>query len=93
MHHPILCAGRLLEKGWSLGGVDGQLHLEQSRDIEIPLSTERNSLQFEAHIFTVKAPEDENEDKDARIFALSVKSLEMTAGCCCTPSGQSGRKH
>ena len=28
VHRPILCAGRLLQRGWSLGGVEGQLHLK-----------------------------------------------------------------
>ena len=27
VQHPILCAGKLLRRGWSLGNVDGSLHL------------------------------------------------------------------
>ena len=42
VHHPILCAGRLLKRGWSLGGVEGQLHLKHDeRRIEVPLNTQR----------------------------------------------------
>ena len=94
VHRPILCAGRLLQSGWSLSGVEGQLHLKhEERCIEIPMNTERNSLQFEARIFAVKSPSTQRDEKEARVFALSgylskyVKSLEMTPGWHRLPNG------
>ena len=94
VHHPILCAGRLLKRGWSLGGVEGQLHLKHDeRRIEVPLNTERNSLQFEARILAVMTPQEAGTAEETRVFALMgylskyVKALEMTPGWHRLPSG------
>ena len=58
VQHPILCAGKLLKRGWSLGEVQGELHLRhEGRSVDIPLNTERNSLQCEARIFAVQTGE------------------------------------
>ena len=56
VHHPILCARKLLRRGWSLGEVDGSLRLRhEGRSVDIPLNTERNSLQCEASILYERA--------------------------------------
>ena len=72
VQHPILCAGKLLKRGWSLGEVEGSLHLRhEGRSVDIPLNTERNSLQREARIFAVQTNEEQvpqkktSEDEDA----------------------------
>ena len=60
VQHPILCAGKLLKRGWSPGQVEGSLHLRhEGRSVGIPLNTERNSLQCEARIFAAQANEDQ----------------------------------
>ena len=100
VQHPILCAGKLLKRGWSLGGVQGALHLRhEGRSVDIPLNTERNSLQCEARIFAVQAGESQEqkrseEDEDAaRVQVLQgylckyVKELEMTPGWHRLPNG------
>ena len=100
VQHPILCAGKLLKRGWSLGEVQGALHLRhEARSVDIPLNTERNSLQREARIFAVQAGESQEqkklqEDGDAaRVQVLQgylskyVKELEMTPGWHRLPNG------
>ena len=47
VQHPILCAGELLKKGWSICGGSGNVNLRhEKRDISAPIHRERNSLQF-----------------------------------------------
>ena len=41
--HPILCAGKLLRRGWSLGNVDGSLRLRRGSCCEHP-SEQRSKL-------------------------------------------------
>ena len=49
VQHPILCAGKLLKKGWSICGGSGNVNLRhEKRDISVPIHRERNSLQFTA---------------------------------------------
>ena len=45
VQHPILCAGRVLRRGWSIsGGNDGKMFLcHEERNLKIPINTERNS--------------------------------------------------
>ena len=71
VQHPILRAGKLLKRGWSLGEVQGSLHLRhEGRSVNIPLNTERNSHQCEARIFAVQKEEKQelkkktNEEED-----------------------------
>ena len=100
VQRPILCAGKLLRRGWSLGKVDGSLHVRhEGRSVDIPLNTERNSLQCEARIFAVQASENpvpqqkSGEEDAARAQALQgylskyVKELEMTPGWHRLPNG------
>ena len=100
VQHPILCAGKLLKRGWSLGEVDGILHLRhKARSHDIPLNTERNSLQCEARIVAVHAAESPNsqqkgkEENEMRVQALQgylskyVQGLEMTPGWHRLPNG------
>ena len=99
VQHPILCAGKLLRRGWSLGNVDGSLHLKhEGRAVNIPLNNDRNSLQCEARIFAVttteKVPEkDMGEEGTARVLALQgylskyVQEMEMTPGWHRLPNG------
>ena len=58
VQHPIMCAGRLLRKGrkgWSIQSKEDGLQLcHADRDITIPISNERHSLQFEARIYGVE---------------------------------------
>ena len=84
VQHPSLCAGKLLKRGWSLSSVDGSLHLRhETREVDIPLNTSRNSLQFEAQILMVKMSEEaemhdekpkslkEEGQDEVRVFALT----------------------
>ena len=84
VQHPILCAGKLLKRGWSLSSVDGSLRLRhETREVDIPLNTSRNSLQFEAQILMVKLNEEvemqdeklknlkEDDSDEKRVFALT----------------------
>ena len=99
VQHPILCAGKLLKRGWSLGEVQGSLHLKhEGRAVNIPLNTERNSLQCEARIFAVQKEEKQKEKTDeeedaARVQVLQgylskyVQELEMTPGWHRLPNG------
>ena len=100
VQHPILCAGKLLKRGWSLGEVDGSLRLRhEGRSVDIPLNTERNSLQCEARIFAVHAseslvPQQKTEEEDEmRVQALQgylskyVQELEMTPRWRRLPNG------
>ena len=100
VQRPILCAGKLLKRGWSLGEVEGSLHLRhEGRSVGIPLNMERNSLQCEARIFAVQASEDQahqekrNEEEAARVQVLQgylskyVQELEMTPGWHRLPNG------
>ena len=100
VQHPILCAGKLLKRGWSLGEVEGSLHLRhEGRSVDIPLNTERNSLQCEARIFAVEMSEgqvhqqEKDKEEEARIQVLHgylskyVQELEMTPGWHRLPNG------
>ena len=100
VQHPILCAGKLLKRGWSLGEVEGSLHLRhEGRSVDIPLNMERNSLQCEARIFAVLTSEDKvdqeqkSEEEAARVQVLQgylskyVQELEMTPGWHRLPNG------
>ena len=101
VQHPILCAGKLLRRGWSLQKTDGgPLELRhEEKGIEVPVNTERNSLQLAARIFTVTgvstttSPMRSTSNPTARIFALTgfvskyVQELEMAPGWCRLPNG------
>ena len=92
VQHPILCAGRLLRKGWSIsGGSDGKMFLfHEERNLKIPINTERNSLQFEARIFGVEVEEQSEKvsqkEDCARVYVLRgflskyVEELELPPG-------------
>ena len=79
VQHPMLCAGKLLRRGWSLQKADGgPLELRhEEKGIEVPVNTERNSLQLAARIFTVTgvstttSPMRPTPSPTARIFALT----------------------
>ena len=60
VQHPIICAGRLLRRGWSIQSKEDSLQLcHTERDIIIPISNERHSLQFEACLlYTSPSPRD-----------------------------------
>ena len=101
VQHPILCAGKLLKRGWSLGEVEGSLHLRhEGRSVDVPLNTERNSLQCEARIFAAQTNEEQvpqkkkiDDEDAARIQVLQgylskyVQELEMTPGWHRLPNG------
>ena len=95
VQHPILCAGKLLKKGWSICGGSGNVDLRhERRDISVPIHKERNSLQFTARISMVEAEEEESKkDKEMRIMALRgtlsryVKEMEMEPGWHQLPNG------
>ena len=58
VQRPILCAGKLLKKGRSICNTQYGLSLRnEEKDVSVPIRNERNSLQFEANIFVVTAPE------------------------------------
>ena len=94
VQHPILCAGKLLKSGWSLGEVEGGLRLRhEGRSVDIPLNMERNSLQCEARIFAAHEIEEQvpqkktSEDEEAAgvqvlhgYLSKYVQHLEMTPG-------------
>ena len=85
--------GKLLRRGWSLQKADGgPLELRhEEKGIEVPVNTERNSLQLAARIFTVTGISTttspmRSTSPTARIFALTgfvskyVQELEMAPG-------------
>ena len=92
VQRPILCAGKLLKKGRSICNTQYGLSLRnEEKDVSVPIRNERNSLQFEANIFVVIAPENNlKEDgvtnQDARVMMLRgtlskyVEELEMAPG-------------
>ena len=88
VQHPILCAGRLLRRGWSIEGENGQLGLQhKERGIHVPISGERNSLQFSARISMVEMAGEKGSNKiESRVLALRgslsryVKDLELQPG-------------
>ena len=53
--HPILCAGRLLRKRW---------RKRKERSVVVPISDERNSLQFAAKIHMVETMKKEEKQQD-----------------------------
>ena len=95
VQHPILCAGRLLRRGWTIGGDNGQLALQhKGRDIKVPISDERHSLQFSARISMVEMMAGKAEEEaEARVLALQgslsryVKDLEVQPGWHQLPNG------
>ena len=95
VQHPILCAGRLLRRGWSIEAEDGQLELQhKGRGIHVPINGERNSLQFSARISMVEVAAMKKEEQgEARVMALRgslsryVKDLEMQRGWHQLPNG------
>ena len=96
VQHPILCAGRLLKRGWCLGGMDGVLSLKhEEKSVDIPLNTDRNSLQFEAQIYMVEVHVENpfEASTTARILALAgylskyVQGLELAPGWHRLPNG------
>ena len=63
--HPILCAGRLLRKGWCIENEGGSLTLQhEERSVVVPISDERNSLQFAAKIHMVETMKKEEKQQD-----------------------------
>ena len=95
VQHPILCAGRLLRRGWTIGGDNGQLALQHKEmDIKVPISDERHSLQFSARISMVETTAGKTEERaEARVWALQgslshyVKDLEVQPGWHQLPNG------
>ena len=76
VQHPILCAGRLLRRGWCLGGTDGVLCLKhEEKSVDIPLNTERNSLQFEAQVVEVNNEKPPETSTTARILQAISASM------------------
>ena len=99
VQHPILCAGKLLRKGWSICNTHHGLSLRnEEKDVSVPIRNEHNSLQFEANIFVVTAPEsnlkrDNGSKQEARVMMLRgtlskyVEELEMAPGWHRLPNG------
>ena len=100
VQHPILCAGRLIKRGWSIAGEDdGKMFLcDEGKEVRIPINTERKSLQFEARIFGIEVEEQETskreeKEDEARINVLRgylskyVEELEMSPGWRRLPNG------
>ena len=100
VQHPILCAGKLLRRGWSLQRSDDGLELRHDeKGIEVPVNTERNSLQLEARICVVSeatltsSPTISTTSPTARVLALTgylskyVQDLELAPGWHRLPNG------
>ena len=100
VQHPILCAGKLLRRGWSLQRSDDGLELRHDeKGIEVPVNTERNSLQLEARICVVSeaistsSPTTSTTSPTARVLALTgylskyVQDLELAPGWHRLPKG------
>ena len=91
VQHPILCAGKLLRRGWSLQRSDDGLELRHDeKGIEVPVNTERNSLQLEARTCVVSeatlTSSPTTTSMTARVMALTgylskcVQDLELAPG-------------
>ena len=96
VQHPVLCAGRLLRRGRSVGGgSEGKMFLcqcHEERNLKIPINAERNSLQFEARMYGIEAEVFEKE-VSVRVFALRgylskyAEELELSPGWHRLPNG------
>ena len=95
VQHPILCAGKLLRKGWSITSAGDSLSLQhEERQVSVPICNERNSLQLEAYIYVVDVEETQKAvNKEARVLALRgtpskhIQDLEMAPGWHRLPNG------
>ena len=93
VQHPIICAGRLLRRGWSIQSKEDSLQLcHTERDIIIPISNERHSLQFEARIYGIEQ-KNGKEVEEKRVMVLRgylsryVEELEFVPGWRRLPNG------
>ena len=91
VQHQVLCAGKLLRKGWSISSLNLR---HEEKQVSVPINSERNSLQFSAHIYVVDIEEDSKAaEKEARVLALRgtpskfVQDLEMEPGWHRLPNG------
>ena len=88
--HPILCAGRMMKRGWDIKREEGEPCLVHDMGTSVPLRMERNSLLFDAKIFTVEA---ELNEKPLEVNVLRgylskyLKDLEMSPGWHRLPNG------
>ena len=88
--HPILCAGRMMKRGWDIKREEGEPCLVHDMTTSVPLRMERNSLLFDAKIFTVEA---ELNEKPLEVNVLRgylskyLKDLEMSPGWHRLPNG------
>ena len=93
VQHPILCAGKLLRKGWSICNTQHGLSLRnEEKDVSVPIRNERNSLQFEVNIY-LSVKDDGKAGQTARVMMLRgtlskyVEELEMAPGWRRLPNG------
>lgn len=89
VQHPIMCAGRLLRKGWSIQTKDNGLQLcHGDRDIAIQTSVERHSLQFEARIYGVEQQvQQEVEENRVMVLRGYLSRYEFVPGWPRLPNG------
>ena len=96
--HPILCAGRLLKRGWNICNDESSgPHLVHRAGTKVALRMARNALMFDAEVCTVQVKEEESEavqkDEELRVLALRgflsgyLKELELTPGWHRLPNG------
>ena len=96
--HPILCAGRLLKRGWNICNDESSgPHLVHRAGTKVALRMARNALMFDAEVCTVQVEEEESgavqKGEELRVVALRgflsgyLKELELTPGWHRLPNG------
>ena len=92
VQNPILCAGKLLRKGWSISSTGDGLNLRhEEKQVSVPINNERNSLRFSAHIYVVDLAESQKAvEKESALRGTPskhIQDLEMEPGWHRLPNG------